>query len=121
MSEVQTDAPTAGPEPDARIKPVVFYGSAAVTLAVALWAIIAPTSASDTIGAVVGWTSQWFGWFYILLTTLVLVFVIIVGASRLGRTRLGPEHSRPEFSTFAWASMLFAAGIGTDLMFFAVV
>src|SRR5918997_516946 len=121
MSEVQTDAPTAGPEPGARIKPVVFYGSAAVTLAVALWAIIAPTSASDTIGAVVGWTSEWFGWFYILLTTLVLVFVIIVGASRLGRTRLGPEHSRPEFSTFAWASMLFAAGIGTDLMFFAVV
>ena len=121
MSEVRTDAPTADPEPGARIKPVVFYGSAAVTLAVALWAIIAPTSASDTIGTVVGWTSEWFGWFYILLTTLVLVFVIIVGASRLGRTRLGPEHSRPEFSTFAWASMLFAAGIGTDLMFFAVV
>lgn len=121
MSEVQTDAPTAGSEPGARIKPVVFYGSAAVTLAVALWAIIAPTSASDTIGAVVGWISEWFGWFYILLTTLVLVFVIVVGASRLGRTRLGPEHSRPEFSTFAWASMLFAAGIGTDLMFFAVV
>jgi choline/glycine/proline betaine transport protein len=121
MSEVQTDAPTAGYEPGARIKPVVFYGSAAVTLAVALWAIIAPTSASDTIGAVVGWTSEWFGWFYILLSTLILVFVILVGASRLGRTRLGPEHSRPEFSTFAWASMLFAAGIGTDLMFFAVV
>jgi choline/glycine/proline betaine transport protein len=70
---------------------------------------------------VVGWTSEWFGWFYILLSTSILVFVIFVGVSRLGRTRLGPEHSRPEFSTFAWASMLFAAGIGTDLMFFAVV
>jgi choline/glycine/proline betaine transport protein len=121
MTEVRTDAPPAGPEPGARIKPVVFYGSAGVTLAVALWAIIAPTSASDTIGAVVGWTSEWFGWFYILLTTLVLVFVVVVAASRLGRTRLGPEHARPEFGTFAWASMLFAAGIGTDLMFFAVV
>ncbi|MDD7968051.1 choline BCCT transporter BetT [Actinomycetospora lemnae] len=123
MTEVRSDAPSTEPEPDtgAKIKPVVFYGSAAVTLAIALWAIFAPTSAADTIGAVVSWTSQWFGWFYILLTTLVLVFVIVVGASRLGRTRLGPEHSRPEFSTFAWASMLFAAGIGTDLMFFAVV
>jgi choline/glycine/proline betaine transport protein len=120
MSEVRTGSSTereAGP----RIKPVVFFGSAAVTLAVALWAIIAPTAAADAIGAVVGWTSEWFGWFYILLSTLILVFVILVGASRLGRTRLGPEHSRPEFSTFAWASMLFAAGIGTDLMFFAVV
>ncbi|WP_203231295.1 choline BCCT transporter BetT [Marmoricola caldifontis] len=35
--------------------------------------------------------------------------------------RLGPDHSRPEFSTFAWASMLFAAGIGTDVMFYSVV
>lgn len=125
MTETRTGAPATRPEPPGesgpRIKPVVFYGSAAVTLAIALWAIFAPTSASDTIGAVVSWTSQWFGWFYILLTTLVLVFVIAVGASRLGRTRLGPEHSRPEYSTFAWASMLFAAGIGTDLMFFAVV
>jgi choline/glycine/proline betaine transport protein len=120
MSEVRIDPPTE-PEPGARIKPVVFYGSAAVTLAIAVWAIVTPTAAADTIGAVVGWTSEWFGWFYILLSTIILVFVIFVGASRLGRTRLGPEHSRPEFSTFAWASMLFAAGIGTDLMFFAVV
>jgi choline/glycine/proline betaine transport protein len=117
-SEADT-ATTAGPS--TRIKPVVFYGSAAVTLAIALWAIIAPTAAADTIGAVVGWTSEWFGWFYILLSTAILIFVIFVAGSRLGRTRLGPEHSRPEFSTFAWASMLFAAGIGTDLMFFAVV
>jgi len=125
MTELRSDAPATEPDPrpgsGARIKPVVFYGSATVTLAIALWAIFAPTSAADTIGAVVSWTSEWFGWFYILLTTVVLVFVIVVGASRLGRTRLGPEHSRPEFSTFAWASMLFAAGIGTDLMFFAVV
>jgi choline/glycine/proline betaine transport protein len=118
-----TPEPTPGPTPGptTRIKPAVFYGSAAVTLAVALWAIIAPTAAADTIGALVGWTSEWFGWFYILLSTVILVFVIFVAGSRLGRTRLGPEHSRPEFSTFAWASMLFAAGIGTDLMFFAVV
>ncbi|MBL8928603.1 MAG: BCCT family transporter [Kineosporiaceae bacterium] len=34
--------------------------------------------------------------------------------------KLGPDHSKPQFSTFAWASMLFAAGIGTDVMFYAV-
>jgi choline/glycine/proline betaine transport protein len=118
MSETRTDVST---EPSARIKPAVFFGSAAVTLAVAIWAMVAPTAAADTIGGLVGWISEWFGWFYILLSTVVLLFVVFVGASRFGRTRLGPEHSRPEFSTFAWASMLFAAGIGTDLMFFAVV
>ena len=89
-------------------------------LAIAIWAIIAPTAAADTIGVLVGWTTSWFGWFYILLATAVLVFVVFLGVSRYGRTKLGPEHSQPEFSTFSWAAMLFAAGIGTDLMFFSV-
>ncbi len=107
-------------DPPAQIKPVVFFGSAAVTLVIAIWAMIAPTAAAETIGVVVGWTTSWFGWFYILLATAVLVFVIFLGVSRYGKTKLGPEHSQPEFSTFSWAAMLFAAGIGTDLMFFSV-
>jgi choline/glycine/proline betaine transport protein len=107
-------------EPPARLRPVVFSTSAAVTLAIAIWAILTPTAAADTIGVLVGWTTSWFGWFYILLATSVLVFVIFLGVSRYGRTKLGPEHSQPEFSTFSWAAMLFAAGIGTDLMFFSV-
>jgi choline/glycine/proline betaine transport protein len=129
MSEIDTLDPTGpavGPsaglenEPPARVNKVVFAGSAAIVLAIALWAIVAPTHAADTIGVLVGWTSEWFGWFYIALATAVLVFVVFLGISRYGRTKLGPEHSQPEFSTFAWAAMLFAAGIGTDLMFFAV-
>src|SRR5699024_4961219 len=58
--------------------------------------------------------------FYVLLVLAVLVFVIYLAASRYGNTKLGPEHSKPEFGLVAWASMLFAAGISTDLMFFAV-
>jgi choline/glycine/proline betaine transport protein len=107
-------------EPRSRINPVVFFGSGIGVLVIALWAIIAPESASETISSLVGWATEWFGWFYILLATSILVFVIYLGFSRYGKTKLGPEHSQPEFSTFAWASMLFAAGIGTDLMFFAV-
>ena len=118
----QTTATTTPTDTTARprINPVVFYGSALAILAIALWAIIAPTAAADAIGVLVSWISDWFGWFYILLATVILLFVILLGATRYGKIRLGPEHSRPEFSTFAWASMLFAAGIGTDLMFFAV-
>jgi choline/glycine/proline betaine transport protein len=82
--------------------------------------MVSPTTAAETIGTLVGWTSEWFGWFYILFATAVLVFVLFLGISRYGRTKLGPEHSTPQYSTFAWASMLFAAGIGTDLMFLAV-
>jgi choline/glycine/proline betaine transport protein len=82
--------------------------------------VIAPTKAESTLATVVGYVSDWFGWYYVALATAILVFVLFLAFSRYGRVRLGPEHSRPEFSTLAWASMLFAAGIGTDLMFFAV-
>lgn len=99
----------------------VFIASLVGVLGVALWAIVAPGSAESVIAAIVAAVTAGFGWFYILLATSVLVFVLWLGLSRYGHIRLGPDHSRPEFSTFAWASMLFAAGIGTDVMFFSVV
>ena len=102
------------------LKTPVFAGSAALVLLVAGWAVASPAGAAGALGSLVGWTSRWFGWFYVLLATAVLVFVLFLAASRYGRVRLGPEHSRPQYSTFSWAAMLFAAGIGTDLMFFAV-
>ena len=109
-------------EPSARqapIKPRVIGGAALIILLVAGWALVAPESSSEILGTAVGWTSEWFGWFYIALATAILVFVGYVGL-RYRKVRLGQEDDRPEFSTFAWASMLFAAGIGTDVMFFAV-
>lgn len=109
-----------GMQSGSRINRVVFFGSAAGVLAVALWAIIGPKSAGRTLGVAVGWISEWFGWFYILAATVFLGFVIFLALSRYGNVKLGPEHSQPEYSTFSWAAMLFAAGISTDLMFFSV-
>ncbi len=104
----------------AKVNAPVFAGSAVGALLVTAWALIAPTHAEATLATMVGYVSDWFGWFYVALATAILVFVVHVAASRYGRVRLGPEHARPEYSTLSWASMLFAAGIGTDLMFFAV-
>lgn len=103
-----------------RIKPFVFFGSSAIILAVSVWAIITPTGAEGAIGTVVGWISTGFGWYYFLAATIFLIFVIFIAASRYGKVKLGPQHSRPDFNVFAWAAMLFAAGIGIDLMFFSV-
>jgi choline/glycine/proline betaine transport protein len=124
---MSTDTRPAEPEaPRARrssppVKWPVFGASMIGVVVVAIWAIVQPTAAYETIYAWTVWVGSSFGWFYIALGTAVLVFVVFLGASRFGTLRLGPAHSRPEFSTFAWASMLFAAGIGTDVMFFSVV
>src|SRR5690606_19731529 len=57
---------------------------------------------------------------YFLVATLYLAFVVFVAVSRYGSVKLGPEHSTPDYGVFSWAAMLFAAGIGIDLMFFSV-
>jgi choline/glycine/proline betaine transport protein len=129
-TEVNTPSPApAEPPPDSRnvllrgpqARWPVFVISLVGVLAMALWALLAPVNAETAIGEAVGKVTTWFGWFYILLATSILVFVIGLAISRYGNIRLGPDHSRPQYSTFAWASMLFAAGIGTDVMFYSVV
>ncbi|RKQ34080.1 choline BCCT transporter BetT [Kocuria tytonis] len=98
----------------------VLIAAAAVIVGLSAWAIAAPAQADAVIGGVVGWVASQLGWFYILTATLVIVFVITVAASRGGTVRMGPDHARPQFNMFTWTAMLFAAGIGVDLMFFSV-
>lgn len=107
-------------QPVSRVNWTVLAGSTIVVVGITVWALVDSAGADAALGTLVGYATDWFGWFYVLLATVILVFVVFLATSRFGRTKLGPEHSQPEFSTFAWASMLFAAGIGTDLMFFAV-
>ncbi|EMQ99464.1 choline BCCT transporter BetT [Paeniglutamicibacter gangotriensis] len=109
--------PDAGPN---RINKVVFFGSAAAILSFALWAMIDQDGADLVISTAVGWVGSTFGWWYSLVVVAVLAFVIAIAVSKVGKTRLGPDHSRPTFNLFTWTAMLFAAGIGIDLMFFSV-
>jgi len=121
-----TESPTTSEDNESprrhhsKINPPVFYGSAALILAVALAAIIWPASTERYIGVVVTWIADWFGAYYFIAAAAFLVFVIGVALSRAGRIKLGPEQSKPQFGLLTWSAMLFAAGIGTDLMFFSV-
>ena len=85
-----------------------------------MWAILAKDNAEAVIGSMVGWVSTNMGWYYFLIVTAVVAFVLVTALSRVGKTKLGPDHSKPQFGMFTWAAMLFAAGIGIDLMFFSV-
>ena len=99
---------------------VVFFTSAALILAFSFFTILMTDTANQWIIATLGWVSKTFGWYYLLAATLYIVFVIFIATSRFGNIKLGPEQSKPEFSLLSWSAMLFAAGIGIDLMFFSV-
>ena len=115
-------APVTAPETSDEPKTnwPVFIISALGILIVTIWAAVAGDSAEQTLGSVTGWIATNLGWFYILTATIIVSFVLIIALGHSGKIRLGPDHSRPQFRLFSWAAMLFAAGIGVDLMFFSV-
>lgn len=110
------EIPTTKPE----LNKTVFFGSAGVVVAFTLFTLLAPEASGTAIGHVVTWISDYFGWWYFALAAGLIAFVLFICLSRYGRIRLGPEESRPEYSMFTWTAMLFAAGIGADLMFYSV-
>jgi choline/glycine/proline betaine transport protein len=98
----------------------VFSVSSAVILAFSLWAMLAPDNARTTMQTTVGWIAVNLGWFYVITVTMVILFVLWVAFSREGSVRLGPDHSRPQYNLFTWVAMLFAAGVGIDMLFYSV-
>ncbi|ATJ83970.1 choline BCCT transporter BetT [Halomonas beimenensis] len=108
------------PERRDRINRTVFHGSVAGILVFLVLTMTFTQEAGAFFDAGLAWVNDTFGWYYMLAAVVYLVFVVVIGFSRVGSIRLGPDHSRPEFSLVSWASMLFAAGIGIDLLFFCV-
>ncbi|WP_164204360.1 choline BCCT transporter BetT [[Micrococcus luteus] ATCC 49442] len=98
----------------------VFIIASVIIIAFSVWAMLVPASAQSTMKTVVAWIAENLGWFYVLTVTVVIGFVLWVALSKEGSVRLGPDHSRPQYKLFTWVAMLFAAGVGIDMLFYSV-
>ncbi len=59
-----------------------------------------------------------FGWFYLLLVTGILFYLLYLFLSPIGQIKLGNPNSKPEHSTTSWIAMMFSAGMGIGLIFY---
>ncbi|MEJ6018939.1 BCCT family transporter [Corynebacterium sp. H113] len=100
--------------------PPVYFSTVIAVFAFVVLTIVAGDWVASVFGAATDWLLTNLGWFYILGVTVFLVFLIFVSMSRYGHVRLGSDDEEPEYSTPVWFAMLFAAGIGTILMFWGV-
>ncbi|WP_374727418.1 BCCT family transporter [Haloactinomyces albus] len=98
----------------------MFVISAIVVIGFVLWGVFAPSSVSDASSAANSFITKNFEWLYILSATFFVIFALVLAFSRYGTIRLGPPDSRPEYSTLAWFAMLFTAGMGIGLVYYAV-
>ncbi|RYE88241.1 MAG: BCCT family transporter [Hyphomicrobiales bacterium] len=104
----------------ARINWRVLVISSVIILAFSIWATLMPDDARIWMKATVDWIATNLGWYYVLTMALVIGFVLWVAFSKEGDVRLGPDHSRPQYKLGTWVAMLFAAGVGIDMLFFSV-
>lgn len=103
-----------------QIIPGVFFTSAGIAALFVALAIPYDDAVAESFGLLSGWVAQNLGWFYIFSVSALLIFLIGLAFSRYGNIRLGADDSRPDYSNLTWFTMLFAAGIGTILMFWGV-
>ena len=95
----------------------VFYMSLGITLLVVFLGIMLPKKFqeyTDIIRIAIG---RDFGWFYLLIVTLIVVLCLFFIFSPVGQIRLGDPDSKPEHSNISWFAMLFSAGMGIGLVF----
>jgi len=98
----------------------LFRVSVLLCAVVAVYGLLWPRSLASVAELL---TRRVFGavdWFFLLAVSAFLVLCFWLALGSHGRMRLGADDDRPEFSTASWLSMLFAAGMGSGLMFWGV-
>ena len=102
------------------INPPVFIISAVAILGISLFGVLDSGDAAVFFQWLQNEIVNRFGWFYILVVAIFLVFMVGLAFSRFGHIRLGPDDSEPEYSYTTWFAMLFSAGMGIGLVFYGV-
>ena len=64
--------------------------------------------------------TDWGSWLFVAGVNIFIAFSLYFAFSKFGKIRLGGQKAKPDFSKMAWFAMLFSAGMGIGLMFFAV-
>ena len=65
--------------------------------------------------------TTYFGVAYLWYGTAVLVFLIWLALSKYAKQKLGDPEDEPEFKLLSWIGMLFCAGVGAGLLYWAVL
>ncbi|MEK2611298.1 BCCT family transporter [Pseudomonas shirazensis] len=105
---------------EGKIDWIVFGITSITAIAFILWGFLSQLTLAAGASAAQSWVIINFGWFFVLTSTLFVIFVLWLAASRYGRIPLGRDGEVPEFRTVSWVAMMFSAGMGIGLMFFGV-
>lgn len=102
------------------VDPWVFWPSAALILFFIGTTLIIGEPMNKVFASIQDSIAHNGGWFFILAVNFFLIFSLVMAITKYGNIRLGGRRAKPEFSTAAWFSMLFSAGMGIGILFWSV-
>ncbi|MEN2767977.1 glycine betaine uptake BCCT transporter [Ornithinibacillus xuwenensis] len=97
---------------------IVFYISVFILSLLVIAGIIIPDPLEKVTANIQTFFSNAFGWYYLIIVSIITVICLYLIISPVGRIKLGKQDEKPEFSTPTWIAMLFSAGMGIGLVFY---
>ncbi|MDX1587735.1 MAG: BCCT family transporter [Oleiphilaceae bacterium] len=98
----------------------VFSISAALILVFVVGTLMVPELAKEILDGAKWDVIAAFDWLFLSGANVFVLFCLALLFLPVSRVRLGGQDAKPEFKTLSWFAMLFAAGMGIGLMFWAV-
>lgn len=99
---------------------VVSITSAVFVLFFIAITVILPNRTADFFTSTRLFITGHFNLWFIVILNFTLLFILYLAFSRHGKVVLGGSKSKSDFSSFAWYSMLFSAGIGIGIFFYGI-
>ena len=79
----------------------------------------AADAGGELLAEMYGKVTSHFGFLYLLSGISVLLFLLWLALGPYGNVRLSSGDEEPEFGMLSWTAMLFCAGVGAGLMYWA--
>ena len=83
--------------------------------------ILFPEASAEILEKVLATITHKLGFLFLWFTFAVFGVLLWFAFGRYGLVRFGGPDAEPEFRTISWVGMLFCAGIGTSLLYWATI
>ncbi len=99
----------------------VFWPALILVVAAIIPLVVLPEASSAVLGQILNFITHSFGFLFLWFTAGVFGVLMWFAFGRYGKVRFGGPNAMPEFRTLSWIGMLFCAGVGTSLLYWATI
>ncbi|MCT4507212.1 MAG: BCCT family transporter [Tepidibacter sp.] len=98
----------------------LFWPSIIFTFLILASAVVAPEKSLKVANAGKNWVTYDMGWLVQIGGLGALIFLLWLSFGKYGNVKLGDKSDKPEFSNSTYAFLMFTAGVGASLIYWAI-